>query len=108
MHIFVDRQNLETNGDENTAMASLPNSSSISVDGQKVENISHNNNFSNVSIQPINPSYSANNVQASYDKCWKGYSNYNYLWIITGPMTLVIFVRYILIHIPHLNFTIFY
>ena len=27
------------------------------------------------------------------DKCWKGYSNYPYLWIITGPMTLVIFVR---------------
>ena len=47
MHIFVDRQNLETNGDENTAMTSLPNNSSISVDGQKVQNISHNNNFLN-------------------------------------------------------------
>ena len=32
----------------------------------------------------------------TYDKCWKGYSNYNILWIITGPMTLVLFVRYLL------------
>ena len=31
----------------------------------------------------------------NYDKCWKGYSNYNILWIITGPMTLVLFVRYL-------------
>ena len=30
----------------------------------------------------------------TYDKCWKGYSNYNILWIITGPMTLVLFVSY--------------
>ena len=30
--------------------------------------------------------------QTSVDKCWKGYSNYPYLWIITGPMTMVIFV----------------
>lgn len=27
------------------------------------------------------------------DKCWKGYSSYGYIWIITGPMTVVLFVR---------------
>ena len=31
----------------------------------------------------------------TYDKCWKGYSNHNILWIITGPMTIVLFVRYL-------------
>ena len=95
MHIFVDKQILETGEDENTANTSLTNSSSISVGGQESENISYNNNYSRISVQPINPSYASNYVQPSYDKCWKGYSNYNYLWIITGPMTLVIFVRYI-------------
>ena len=26
------------------------------------------------------------------DKCWKGYSNYPYIWILAGPMTAALFV----------------
>ena len=93
MHIFVDRQNLEKYGDENAFATSLRNSSNISVDDFQIENISNDYPYPNDSIHPTNPPHSANNDQVGHEKCWKGYSNYNYLWIITGPMTLVIFVR---------------
>jgi hypothetical protein len=26
------------------------------------------------------------------DKCWKGYSNYPYIWILAGPMTAALLV----------------
>jgi hypothetical protein len=27
------------------------------------------------------------------DRCWKGYSNYPYIWILAGPMTAALLVR---------------
>jgi hypothetical protein len=31
-------------------------------------------------------------VAVAEDKCWKGYSNYPYIWILAGPMTAALFV----------------
>jgi len=55
--------------------------------------------FSN---QPINHTSSPNLTTTSSesgddenDKCWAGYQHYKFAWIITGPMTLVLFVNFV-------------
>ena len=80
MHTFVDDQN-KTNIDENTAYFSSKNDS---------------NYFDNTKSENSSDWKWDENQKTNDDKCWKGYSNYPYLWIITGPMTLVIFVRIII------------
>ena len=74
MHVFVDGKIYE---EENEASYSAKNNS-ILLDDADLAN-SSGGSFDDVQ-------------QTSVDKCWKGYSNYPYLWIITGPMTMVIFV----------------
>ena len=80
MHIFVDGQYL-MNEDERkeTFSISSSNNNSTFLDDLDMEDTSRGSK--------------SNRQRSGDDKCWKGYSNYHYLWIITGPMTLVIFVR---------------
>ena len=79
MHLFVDEKYVINDDVSKTSLSSsLTTNTSKYVDDLELENASRE---------------SMNVVQkTSDDKCWKGYSNYPYLWIITGPMTLVIFV----------------
>ena len=88
MHLFVDNQglsNLEENQDEVFSFASTE--STVIAMPTVVEDPS------TIYGSIIAPSVSYSKVKMqSDDKCWKGYSNYNYLWIITGPMTVVLVV----------------
>ena len=74
MHVFVDGKIYK---EENEASYSANNNSILPDDTGLA-------NSSGGSLDDVQ--------QTSVDKCWKGYSNYPYLWIITGPMTMVIFV----------------
>ena len=74
MHVFVDGKFYK---EENEASYSGNNNSILPDDTDLA-------NSSGGSLDDV--------PQTSVDKCWKGYSNYPYLWIITGPMTMVIFV----------------
>ena len=80
MHLFVDEKYvINANVNKNSIASSPMHNGTDFEDDIELENASRE---------------SVNVVQrTSDDKCWKGYSNYPYLWIITGPMTLVIFVR---------------
>ena len=74
MHLFVDGKIYK---EENEGSNSAKNNSILLDDTDLA-------NSSGGSLDDVQ--------QTSVDKCWKGYSNYPYLWIITGPMTIVIFV----------------
>ena len=64
------------------------------VDGQSLVDGSNVSAAENMSY-PFNDTPHSSSDQDDGDKCWKGYSNYPYMWIITGPMTLALFVSWI-------------
>ena len=80
MHIFVDGKYLMNEDERKESFT-----------------ISSSNNDSNFldDFEDTSRGSMSDRQRSADDKCWKGYSNYHYLWIITGPMTLVIFVRVI-------------
>ena len=85
MHIIVDLQFLESKEYENEDLYSMSTNEAI----EEGDNSTSFLKASTGSPTTVDPSKDPAN---SYDKCWKGYSNYNLLWIITGPMTLVLLV----------------
>ena len=86
MHIIVDLQLLE-NKDENEDMYSTSTNQTT-----ELGNNTTTHSFLNVSTDPAATADPLKEPPKSHDRCWKGYSNYNLLWIITGPMTLVLLV----------------
>ena len=107
MHIYVDLgyENITNELEEEEVSHIIQSSMEVTIlphtnDDMKI--IDHSTtpySFSDTTIrhpktQELHPTPVA--PTPTYDKCWKGYSNYNILWIITGPMTLVLFVRYLL------------
>ena len=92
MHIFVDLQYMQMDEDEKPDILSSTSIPIIPIESLKTENVSTMDNFSDILAQPSVPTDASIRGKTTYDKCWKGYSNYNFLWIITGPMTLVLFV----------------
>ena len=68
MHEFVDSQELQVN------------------------NLTDSNYSTEINATTAEDEEEATQQQPTSDKCWKGYSNYPYMWIITGPMTLALFV----------------
>ena len=93
MHIFVDLNYGATNEDSTYQIESTTTNAFRQIEDIQHENNSWRQNVSKILTNPINSPYPEHKAKQTYDKCWKGYSNYNYLWIITGPMTLVLFVR---------------
>ena len=87
MHVFVDQQDQLTNGNE-TIIASSPSASMDDVVGGN-----NGSESSSPSAGGGGGVTTANIAAADRDKCWRGYSNYDYMWIITGPMTMALFVR---------------
>ena len=87
MHLIVDLQLLESKEDKNEDIYSTSTNETIDL-----ENNSTTYPFLNVSTDPATTAEPSKAPPKSYDRCWKGYSNYNLLWIITGPMTLVLLV----------------
>jgi len=56
----------------------------------------------------VDPFSVTNNVVQDDAKCWKGYSNYTYIWILAGPMIVALSVSYSLQkfkthYLPQLN-----
>ena len=80
MHIFVDGKYL-MNEDER-------------MESFTISSANNDSNFlDDLDMEDTSRGSISDRQRSGDDKCWKGYSNYHYLWIITGPMTLVIFVR---------------
>ena len=106
MHIYVDLgyENIKNELEEVEDSHIIQNSMEVTIlphTSDDIDIIYHSTTQNILSDTTIGHSkmQAPHSTQAAppntYDKCWKGYSNHNILWIITGPMTIVLFVRYL-------------